>query len=200
MGEILGSPRVASLLFASSYNRLAEFRAICFYGPSCSAFANPKTFVHAAKWSAHRKMVRFTIQVHGGASIRQNHVHNMSDAIIPALKHRTEEGRVGKECLGESSTRMGDILGSPCVASLLFASSYNRLAEFRAICFYGTSCSAFANPKTFVHAAKWSAHRKMVRFTIQVRGGASIRQNHVHNMSDAIIPALKHRIPSELRS
>src|SRR3954465_8305978 len=91
MGDLLGSPRVASLLFASSYNRLAELSAICFYGPSCSDFANPKTFVQAAKWSAHRKMVRFTIQVHGGASIRQNHVHNMSDAIIPALKHGSHQ-------------------------------------------------------------------------------------------------------------
>ena len=31
-------------------------------------------------------------------------------------------------------------------------------------------------------------------------GGASIRDEGRGNMSDAIIPALKHRIPSELRS
>ena len=95
---------------------------------------------------------------------------------------------------------MGDLLGSPRVASLLFAPFYNRHGEFSAVFFYGPSCSAFLNRKMVVRVVKSSAHRKIVRFTREVHGAASIRQNRVHNMSDAIIPALKHRIPSELRS
>src|SRR3954469_16991132 len=44
-----------------------------------------------------------------------------SGAIIPALKHRIPSELRSQACLGESSTRMGDLLGSPRVAPLLFA-------------------------------------------------------------------------------
>ena len=39
-------------------------------------------------------------------------------AIIPALMHRIPSELRSYACLGESTTRMGDPLGSPCVASL----------------------------------------------------------------------------------
>ena len=39
-------------------------------------------------------------------------------AIIPALAHRIPKEIRGSACLGESSTRMGDPLGSPRVAPL----------------------------------------------------------------------------------
>src|SRR5207247_2168158 len=42
----------------------------------------------------------------------------ISDAIIPALKHRIPSELRSSACLGESSTRMGDLLGCPRVASL----------------------------------------------------------------------------------
>src|SRR3954470_2702939 len=44
-----------------------------------------------------------------------------SGAIIPALKHRIPSELRSSACLGESSTRMGDLLGSPRVAPLIFA-------------------------------------------------------------------------------
>ena len=44
----------------------------------------------------------------------------MSDAIIPALKHRIPLELRSKACLGESSTRMGDLLESPRVAFPFF--------------------------------------------------------------------------------
>src|SRR3954470_5516172 len=44
-----------------------------------------------------------------------------SGAIIPALKHRIPSELRSYACLGVSSTRMGDLLGSPRVAPLLFA-------------------------------------------------------------------------------
>src|SRR4051812_1157253 len=44
----------------------------------------------------------------------------MSDSIIPALKHRFPSHALTNSCLGESSTRMGDLLGSPRVAFLFF--------------------------------------------------------------------------------
>ena len=42
-------------------------------------------------------------------------------AIIPALMHRIPSELRSSACLGESSTRMGDLLGSPRVAPLFLA-------------------------------------------------------------------------------
>ncbi|MED6202817.1 hypothetical protein PIB30_109382 [Stylosanthes scabra] len=42
----------------------------------------------------------------------------MAGAIIPALMHRIPSELRSEACLGESSTRMGDLLGSPGVAPL----------------------------------------------------------------------------------
>ena len=42
----------------------------------------------------------------------------MTAAIIPALMHRIPSELHSKACLGDSSTRMGDLLGSPRVAPL----------------------------------------------------------------------------------
>ena len=95
---------------------------------------------------------------------------------------------------------MGDLLGSPRVASLLFASHDDRRAEFGAIIFLGPKCPPFGKRITVVRLLRRHAHGKISRFTTRAAGAASIRLNDVHNMSDAIIPALKHRIPSELRS
>src|SRR3954466_8537295 len=48
----------------------------------------------------------------------------VTGAIIPALMHRIPSELRSEACLGESSTRMGDLLGSPRVASpILFAMS-----------------------------------------------------------------------------
>ena len=45
---------------------------------------------------------------------------------------------------------------------------------------------------------QWPKQSTIV-FVVEL-GGARIRDEDRGNMSDAIIPALKHRIPSELRS
>ena len=51
--------------------------------------------------------------------IRRLGCNNMTGANIPALKHQSPSELRRKACLGENSTRMGDLLGSPCVAPLL---------------------------------------------------------------------------------
>ena len=43
----------------------------------------------------------------------------MTGAIIPALMHRIPSKLHSLACLGESSTRMGDLLGSPRVAPIV---------------------------------------------------------------------------------
>ncbi|KAK8540316.1 hypothetical protein V6N12_046603 [Hibiscus sabdariffa] len=84
----------------------------------------------------------------------------MTGAIIPALMHRIPSELRSQACLGESSTRIGDLLGSPRVAPLfsLVGAAYKDGVR------YGSS-----------------------KFVTQ-------------QMTGAIIPALMHRIPSELRS
>ena len=46
---------------------------------------------------------------------------NMTSAIIPVLVHRIPSELRSQACLGESSTRMGDLLGIPSVAPLFLA-------------------------------------------------------------------------------
>ena len=45
-------------------------------------------------------------------------------AIIPALMHRIPSELRSEMCLGESSTRMGDLMGSPRVAPLFSRFSF----------------------------------------------------------------------------
>ena len=46
--------------------------------------------------------------------------HVLTGAIIPALMHRIPSELRCEACLGESSTRMGDLPGSPRVAPLFY--------------------------------------------------------------------------------
>ncbi|KAL5978073.1 hypothetical protein ACLOJK_037096 [Asimina triloba] len=55
---------------------------------------------------------------HGAVCLRELSSANLTGAIIPALMHRIPSELRSYACLGESSTRMGDLLGSPCVAPL----------------------------------------------------------------------------------
>ena len=47
--------------------------------------------------------------------------HSVMGAIIPALMHRIPSELRSQACLGESSTKMGDLLGSPRVAPLFLS-------------------------------------------------------------------------------
>ncbi len=61
----------------------------------------------------------------------------------------------------------------------------------------GHSCSAIDDGKTVVLMEKRDGHGKICE---RRSGRGKHKGKSVQNMSDAIIPALKHRIPSELRS
>ena len=50
----------------------------------------------------------------------------LSGLIIPALMHRIPSELRSEACLGESSTRMGDLLGSPRVEPLFFGAVGGR--------------------------------------------------------------------------
>ena len=58
-----------------------------------------------------------------GTGIRGSMGASMSDAMIPSLKHRIPSELRSYACLGESSTRMGDLLGSHRVEFLFFSIS-----------------------------------------------------------------------------
>ena len=91
MGDLLGSPRVAPLLFRSRQLILSWRRSSTF----CDS-ANGVVIINAT-------------------------TTNISTcAIIPARMHLILSELRSEAFFGESSTRMGDLLGSPRVALLLF--------------------------------------------------------------------------------
>ncbi|KAL9429661.1 hypothetical protein AB3S75_031474 [Citrus x aurantiifolia] len=57
----------------------------------------------------------------GGHGLSRFAVQMLMGATIPALMHRIPSELRSKACLGESSTKMGDLLGSPRVAPLLLS-------------------------------------------------------------------------------
>ena len=88
---------------------------------------------------------------------------------------------------------MGDLLGSPCVASLLrfffvFARLRSRPDSFSRCFYFPYLFSLFLFLFLFFFI-----------FSLLARP-VPLKCPRVLVMSDAIIPALKHRIPSELRS
>ncbi|KAK8540321.1 hypothetical protein V6N12_046608 [Hibiscus sabdariffa] len=51
-------------------------------------------------------------------------MQEMTGAIIPALIHRIQSELRSQACLGESSTRMGDLVGSPRVEPLFLVCKF----------------------------------------------------------------------------
>ncbi|KAL0283475.1 UNVERIFIED_CONTAM: hypothetical protein Sradi_7227100 [Sesamum radiatum] len=191
--------------------------------------------------------------------------HHSAGAIIPALMHRIPSELRSQACLGESSTRMGDPLGSPRVAPL-FANLSSRLSSHQLFLFFFFFCSptryrssmrfqssrassgsvgptvrvwppnamddrkwAGTHPKWLnfwqngargkPNATSWSSERasrgyadrrvtppvRKVRpfgsFGVPPAGPRPLIKHYgAHHSAGAIIPALMHRIPSELRS
>ncbi|KAK8540301.1 hypothetical protein V6N12_046588 [Hibiscus sabdariffa] len=90
MGDLLGSPRVAPYFwFIRIGNRFSD---IAFFGT-------------AYKDGVMYGSSKFVTQ-------------ELTGAIIPTLMHQIKSELRINACLGESSTRMGDLLGSPRVAPL----------------------------------------------------------------------------------
>ena len=91
---------------------------------------------------------------------------------------------------------MGDLLGSPRVAFpflFVFISKIVFCPFLRHVIFVFLGGTVQVMGKAEGEPARRSHGRGG-------RGGAGIKGRRTHGMSDAIIPALKHRIPSELRS
>ncbi|KAF1885748.1 hypothetical protein Lal_00008486, partial [Lupinus albus] len=63
--------------------------------------------------------------------------HTHAGAIITALMHRIPSELCSEACLGESSTRMGDLLGSPRVAPLFFTGVSINGLEILKMAFWG---------------------------------------------------------------
>ncbi|KAK8540334.1 hypothetical protein V6N12_046621 [Hibiscus sabdariffa] len=155
----------------------------------------------------------------------------MTGAIIPALMHRIPSELRSQAYLGESSTRMGDLLGSPRVAPLFLNSAVKRACA-RVVLGWVTSREVlvlhpyfwFGNGRfsdivkracarvvlgwvtswevLVLHPYFWFGNGRFsdigAAYKDEVMYGSS---NFVtQEMTGVIIPALMHRIPSELRS
>ena len=96
----------------------------------------------------------------------------MSDAIIQALKHRIPSELRSQACLCESSTRMGDILGSPRVASLFFVSRDDSVIYSSYLIFVHSDSARLSV------MANWRCDGKLKKMKQENEvGGASIRKN-----------------------
>ncbi|KAK8540333.1 hypothetical protein V6N12_046620 [Hibiscus sabdariffa] len=137
MGDLLGSPRVAPLFLYGVIKRLSE---PCTRMGSCmvlnSAVKRARTKVVLGWVTSWEVLVlhpyfwfgngRFSDIALVGAAYKDGVMYGsskfvtqeMTCAIIPALMHRILSELLSEACLGESSTRMGDLLGSPRVAPL----------------------------------------------------------------------------------
>ncbi|KAF1885754.1 hypothetical protein Lal_00008492 [Lupinus albus] len=72
------------------------------------------------------------------SELRRNLIaHTHAGAIITALMHRIPSELCSEACLGESSTRMGDLLGSPRVAPLFFTGVSINGLEILKMAFWG---------------------------------------------------------------
>ena len=196
MGDLLGSPRVAPLLPFLRFIFFPRFRFPLFlysllHESSFRAISSSK--MHCC--IAEKNQMQFFVA--GFNALYQLLRLNMSGPIIPALMHRIPSELRSQACLGESSTRMGDLLGSPRVAPLLPFLRFIFFPRFRFPLFlysllYESSFRAISASKMHCCIAE---ERQFF-----VAGFNALYQLLRLNMSGAIIPALMHRIPSELRS
>ena len=71
-------------------------------------------------WGMEREII--SLQRSYTMDLRGLRHKNMTGAIIPALMHRIPSKLRSEACLGGSSTTMGDLLRSPCVATPVLGS------------------------------------------------------------------------------
>ena len=154
MGDLLGSPRVAPLLpflrfiffprfrfplFLYSLLHESSFRAISASKMHCCITEERQMQFFVAGFNALYQLLRL----------------NMSGPIIPALMHRIPSELRSQACLGESSTRMGDLLGSPRVAPLCLFYVLSSFLGFDFPCFYTLFCTSLLSVQ--FHLAKCTA-------------------------------------------
>ena len=133
-------------------------------------------------------------------------------AITPALKHRIPSELRSQACLGESSTRMGDPLGSPRVALLFAPERPEPLPWTSEAMVFGAGILRDRFAVSLVGLGErfpdWGRNRdsEMARESYDgscathARAATRTWATDEARKTSAITPALKHRIPSELRS
>ncbi|KAK8540313.1 hypothetical protein V6N12_046600 [Hibiscus sabdariffa] len=136
----------------------------------------------------------------------------MTGAIIAALMHRIPSVLRSQACLGGSSTRMGDLLGSPRAAALFLVwerpfqrhrshqNSAVKRAWARVVLGWVTSWEVHVLHTYFCIGNGRFSDIALVGAAYKDRVMYGSSMFVTQEMTGAIIPALMHRIPSELRS
>ncbi|KAK8540300.1 hypothetical protein V6N12_046587 [Hibiscus sabdariffa] len=125
----------------------------------------------------------------------------MTSAIIPALMHRIPLELCSQACFGESSTRMGDLLGSPRVAPLFLNSAVKR-ALFRVVLGWVTFWEVLVlDPNFWFIRIENRRFSDIAFFRTAYKDGVMYGSSKfvTQEMTGAIIPTLMHQIKSELR-
>ncbi|KAL9411441.1 hypothetical protein AB3S75_045104 [Citrus x aurantiifolia] len=214
MGDLLGSPRVAPLLLSfQPVNPLFAADAFTFCVRQMVSITDAGSAGHLGPAGGRGKRRGGTNCAAAepgqdwGHGLSRFAVHMVMGATIPALMHQIPYELRSLACLGDSSTKMGDLLGSLRVAPLLLSfKPVNPL--FAADAF--TFC---ARQKVSIAGAGSAGHLGPAGGRGKGRGGTNcaaaepgqdwghgLSRFAVHMVMGATIPALMHRIPSELRS
>ncbi|KAL9411431.1 hypothetical protein AB3S75_045095 [Citrus x aurantiifolia] len=214
MGDLLGSPCVAPLLLSfQSVNPLFAADAFTFGAHQMVSMAGAGSVGHRGSAGGRGKGrggTNFT-----AAEPRKDGEHGFSrfavqlviGATIPALMHRIPSELRCEACLGESSTKVDNLLGSPRVAPILL--SFQPVNPH----FAADAFSFCARRMVSIAGAGSPGHLGAAGGWGKGRGGANCAAAEpgqdgehgfsrfaVHMMMGATIPALMHRIPSKLRS
>ena len=141
MGDLLGSPRVAPLLpflrfiffprfrfplFLYSLLHESSFRAISSSKMHCCIAEKRQMLFFVAGFNAFYQLLRL----------------NMSSPIIPALTHRIPSELRSQACLGESRTRMGDLLEVLVLHPFFLFTVLSSFLVFDFPCFYTLFCTS----------------------------------------------------------
>ncbi|KAL9411433.1 hypothetical protein AB3S75_045096 [Citrus x aurantiifolia] len=214
MGDLLGSTRVAPL-FLSFQPVNPLFAADAFTFCACqmvskAGVGSPEHLGPAGGRGKGRGGTNFA-----AAGPRKDGEHGFSrfavqmvmGATIPALMHRIPSEPRCEACLGESSTKVDDLLGSPRVAPILL--SFQPVNPH----FAADAFSFCPRRMVSIAGAGSPGHLGVAGGRGKGRGGANCAAAEpgqdgehgftrfaVHMVMGATIPALMHRIPSELRS
>ncbi|KAL9411429.1 hypothetical protein AB3S75_045093 [Citrus x aurantiifolia] len=188
MGDLLGSRRVAPLILSfQSVNPRFAAGAFTFCARQILSIASAGSPGHLGPAGGRGKGRGGTNCAaaepgqDGGHVLSRFAVHMVMGSTLPVLMHRIPSELRSYVCLGESSTKMGDLLGSHRVAPLLLS-------------FQPVNPLFAADPFTF-------CARQMVSIAgAGSDGGHRLSRFAVHMVMGVTIPALMHRIPSQLCS
>ena len=193
MGDLLGSPRVAPsfcrfsrhrsiwalifLIFLSGCKDLEKISPLIYWSPE----ADLRATIYDDFKSKHER-------------INRKRRAKLTGAIIPALMHRIPSELRSLACLGKSSTRMGDLQGSPRVAPSFCCFSRPRSIWALIFLIFSSGCEDLEKISPLIYCSPETDLRASIYDDFKSKHERMNRKRREELMG-AIIQAVMHRIP-----